>query len=170
MVYKTLATAKAARAKGRDKVRSAKALTKRKLIAKPVKVPPENKLFPARPNYTGPSKGYFSMMHHEQLFELADGIGYRVTYVRTKKPPHERKVRLHNMMYLGGCTQIQALELLQMACCKVDPDVNSYELTRPISQAIEATARHIRKHVIAYIALHIPDHSWNEVSNKINGT
>lgn len=163
-----LAKAKAARSKGRARVKTAK----RSKSAPPteLKPVPENKLFPGRENYTGPQRGWFAMLHHEQLFEVCYGrdVQERVDYVAECKPLHERAVRLRNMMYLGNMPEIKALQLLYEAVKEID--CSPYEMRRPIEQAIEALRRHMRKDVIAYVASHYPDHAWLEGSNKIKGT
>ena len=62
----------------------------------------ENKLFPGRPGYTGPTSGVFAMLHHTVLAERSHDVMERVDYVRRCKPKREIKVRLRNMMYLGA--------------------------------------------------------------------
>lgn len=63
-----------------------------------------NKLFPGRPNYTGPKSGPFGLLHHSELWESSHDVTERVDYVQREKPEHERAIRLHNMIYLGGCS------------------------------------------------------------------
>ena len=63
----------------------------------------ENTLFPGRYNYTGPTKGWFGFLHHEQLCEKSHDVNERIAYVKHKKPKNEVAIRLHNMIYLGGC-------------------------------------------------------------------
>ena len=60
-----------------------------------------NTLFPGRPNYTGPTKGYFGLLHHDQLFEWSDNVLERVAYVKKNKPIAEQAIRLHNMIYIN---------------------------------------------------------------------
>lgn len=135
-----------------------------------------NTLFPGRPGYVGPQRGWFAMLHHQQLFERATcDVKSRVAYVKRTKPGDEVPVRLHNMMYLGNLSQIKALQMLHDACWEMrDYDhgitFDGYALRRPIEQAIEATKRHIRPLVIAYVKKYIPDHSWEEENNTITGT
>ena len=62
-----------------------------------------NKLFPGRPNYSGPKTGMFGLLHHEVLCESSHDVMERVTYVKVTKPKNEVKIRLHNMIYLGDC-------------------------------------------------------------------
>ena len=63
----------------------------------------KNTLFPGRPNYTGPTKGWFGFLHHEQLCEQSHDVNERIHYVKREKPKNEVAIRLHNMIYLGGC-------------------------------------------------------------------
>ena len=60
----------------------------------------ENKLFPGRPNYTGPTKGWFGLLHHSLLYEESHDVMERVEYVKKHKPKNEVAVRLHNMIYI----------------------------------------------------------------------
>jgi len=64
----------------------------------------ENTIFPGRPDYTGPTTGFFGLLHHNILFEPSDDVMERVTYVRSEKPFGEKVTRLHNMIFLGDCT------------------------------------------------------------------
>ena len=63
----------------------------------------ENTLFPGRPDYVGPTSGWFGLMHHQILCEKSHNVMERVEYVKTRKPAREIATRLHNMIYLGGC-------------------------------------------------------------------
>ena len=69
----------------------------------------ENTLFPGRYNYTGPTKGWFAFLHHEQLCEESHDVNERLDYVKREKPKNEVAIRLHNMIYLGGCEAIAKL-------------------------------------------------------------
>jgi hypothetical protein len=60
----------------------------------------ENKLFPGRPNYTGPTSGFFGLLHHEELFEESHDVNERIEYVKKHKPENEVSIRLHNMIYI----------------------------------------------------------------------
>ena len=72
----------------------------------------ENTLFPGRYNYTGPTKGWFGFLHHEQLCEKSHDVNERIAYVKHKKPKNEVAIRLHNMIYLGGCEAMAKRALL----------------------------------------------------------
>jgi hypothetical protein len=72
----------------------------------------ENTLFPGRDNYTGPTKGWFAFLHHEQLCEESHDVNERLDYVKREKPKNEVVIRLHNMIYLGGCEVIVKHALL----------------------------------------------------------
>ena len=66
----------------------------------------ENTLFPGRPDYIGPTSGWFGLLHHQILFEKSHSVMERVEYVKARKPALEIATRLHNMIYLGGCEAI----------------------------------------------------------------
>ena len=60
----------------------------------------ENKLFPGRENYTGPTSGFFGLLHHEVLFEESHDVNERIAYVQDFKPKNEVSIRLYNMIYI----------------------------------------------------------------------
>ena len=72
----------------------------------------ENTLFPGRYNYTGPIKGWFGFLHHEQLCEKSHDVNERINFVKLHKPDNEVAIRLHNMIYLGGCKAMAKLAVL----------------------------------------------------------
>ena len=72
-----------------------------------------NTLFPGRPNYEGPAEGIFGLLHHEVLWEPSHNVHERVEYVKAEKPPNEVAIRLHNMIYLGGCPTAIAASALE---------------------------------------------------------
>ena len=109
----------------------------------------ENTLFPGRYNYTGPTKGWFGFLHHEQLCEKSHDVNERIAYVKHKKPKNEVAIRLHNMIYLGGCE----------AMAKRAPLYADYEAKRaPLDADYEAKRD---AQIIAYIRVHIPDCAWD---------
>ena len=65
-----------------------------------------NTLFPGRPNYTGPTIGYFGLLHHDRLFEESHNVMERVSYVKSCKPAAEISIRLRSMIYLGDCEAV----------------------------------------------------------------
>ena len=60
-----------------------------------------NTLFPGRDNYTGPTTGWFGLLHHDTLCEESHNVMERVAYVKREKPKSEIAIRLHNMIYLS---------------------------------------------------------------------
>lgn len=128
-----------------------------------------NVLFPGRPAYKGPQEGMFAMLHHRELFEEAafGGVNERVQYVKRDKPVNEVPVRLHNMLYIGGCPQIKALAMLEKALQAArSSDRAPADIVRGAMIKFRVA---IRASVISYIEKHIPDHSWKELA-PINGT
>ena len=101
----------------------------------------ENTMFPGRPDYVGPTVGWFGLLHHDQLCEQSHDVMERVAYVKSWKPTHEIAIRLHNMIWLGGCEAEAKITVL-------DAD---YEAKRAPLDA----------EILAYIKTHIPDCAWN---------
>ena len=75
-----------------------------------------NTRYPGKPDYTGPTKGLFTLLHHEgPLLEWSDDVMKRVKYINEKKPEYERAIRLRHIVFfpenLWG-------EKLQKECAK----------------------------------------------------
>ena len=97
---------------------------------------PRNTLFPGRPDYVGPTKGYFALLHHEMLFEKSHDVMERVDYVKREKADHEVPIRLHNMIYLPF-------------------------MTDELSADYQAKLAPLSADILAFIRQHIPDCAWN---------
>jgi hypothetical protein len=145
----------------------------------------ENTLFPGRYNYTGPTKGWFGFLHHEQLCEESHDVNERIDYVKRKKPKNEVAIRLHNMIYLGGCEAMakhatlyadyEAKRATLYADYKakratLDADYEAkhapldadYEAKRATLYAdYKAKRATLDADILAYIKLNIPDCAWN---------
>ena len=146
----------------------------------------ENTLFPGRYNYTGPTKGWFGFLHHEQLCEESHDVNERIDYVKREKSKNEVAIRLHNMIYLGGCeatTKFDALyadykikRVMMDGAYMVDRDAlyATYKMAK--LDALYATYRAKRDalyityeakrdaldaEILAYIKSNIPDCAWN---------
>ena len=105
----------------------------------------ENTLFPGRPDYIGPTSGTFGLLHHEVLCESSHDVMERVYYIKNNKPKNEVAVRLHNLIYLGGCEA-----------------ATDYEAKRDALDADYRTKRvALDAQIIAYIRVHIPDCAWD---------
>ena len=112
----------------------------------------ENTLFPGRYNYTGPTKGWFGFLHHAQLCEESHDVNKRIDYVKREKPKNEVAIRLHNMIYLGGCE----------ATAKLAPLYADYEANlAPLNADYEANLAPLNAEILAYIKSNIPDCAWN---------
>ena len=90
-----------------------------------------NDKFPGRPDYVGPTTGWFGLLHHDKLFEQSDNVMERVDYVRREKPKGEIAIRLHNMIFLGAVADV---------CAKRDT---------------------LDAEIFAYISTNTPDCAWN---------
>ena len=112
----------------------------------------KNTLFPGRPNYTGPTKGWFGFLHHEQLCEQSHDVNERIHYVKREKPKNEVAIRLHNMIYLGGCE----------VTTKFDTLYADYKIKRDALYAAYTVKRDaLDAEILAYIKSNIPDCAWN---------
>lgn len=149
-----------------------------------------NIIFCGRPNYTGPKSGMFGLLHHGVLVEYSHDVDERVAYVKAFKPKHEVAIRLHNMIYLGGC---QAAVDYEAKIDALDPDYNAkrhahaadydakrawadYKATRAERSAFydehwakfdalnaerDAKVAPLDAEILAYIRTHIPDCAWD---------
>jgi hypothetical protein len=123
----------------------------------------KNTLFPGRYNYTGPTKGWFAFLHHEQLCEESHDVNERLDYVKRQKPKNEVAIRLHNMIYLGGCEAIAKLAPLdadyEAKLAALDAD---YKAKRaPLYADYKAKCAPLDAEILAYIKANIPDCAWN---------
>jgi hypothetical protein len=156
----------------------------------PNTAPKENKMFPGRPNYTGPNEGYFAMLHHTVLFEntnaFGGGVAERVRYVKRDKPRNEIPIRLYNMLCLNDLPDIMLVRRLEKASTVAreharkarerdqrnspTPVFADMEVTYAIDAAFCEIKKLMEPKVLAYIRQHIPRHAWSVTKNKIIGT
>ena len=99
-----------------------------------------NTLFPGRPNYTGPTTGWFGLLHHNQLFEGSHDVMERVSYVKSCKPAAEISIRLHSMIYLGDCEAVAKRDALEADYdAKLAPlDADYYAKRAPLDAGYKA--------------------------------
>ena len=116
----------------------------------------ENTLFPGRYNYTGPTKGWFGFLHHEQLCEKSHDVNERIAYVKHKKPKNEVAIRLHNMIYLGGCEA-----MAKRAPLDADYKAKRAPLDADYDAKRAALCAALYAEILAYIKMNIPDCAWN---------
>ena len=141
-----------------------------------------NVLFPGRPNYTGPTSGWFGLLHHSELFETSHNVQERIAYVKANKPDREVSLRLHNMVYLGAiastCDKRDALNTDNLAKCdalyadylaKRDALYARWQAKRDVRYAHwQAKRAPLDAEVLAYILSVMPDCAWN--GKKLTGT
>ena len=125
----------------------------------------ENKLFPGRPNYTGPTKGWFGLLHHSVLIEESHNVMERVEYVKNHKSKREIAIRLHSMIYIDPAVcdvQAKRAPLYADYEAKRDALYADYEAKRDALYAdYEAKRDALYAEILAYIKKHIPDCAWN---------
>jgi hypothetical protein len=139
-----------------------------------------NTLFPGRPDYVGPTTGWFALLHHDTLFEQSHNVNERLDYVRHNKPKNEVALRLHNMVYLGTIAVVcakrdaldagyQALRLHNMvylgtiAVVCAELDALDAEL-----DALDAKCDALDAEILAYVRSVMPDCAWN--GTKLGGS
>ena len=137
-------------------------------------MPPLNLLFPGRPDYTGPTTGMFGLLHHTVLCESSHDVMERVAYVKQNKPKSEVAIRLHNMIYLGGCAATTKIQLLrndydtniQSLCddyiTKRQSLRNDYTTKiQYLREDCDTKIQSLDDEILVYIKTHIPDCAWN---------
>ena len=117
-----------------------------------------NELFPGRPDYVGPTKGYFAFLHHGQLFEKSHDVMERVAYVKREKPKNEIPTRLHSMIYLPFMTDALYADY-EAKLAPLDAD---YQAKRATPYAdYQAKLAPLYADILAFVHQHIPDCAWN---------
>ena len=133
------------------------------MINHPNRKKSENALFPGRYNYTGPTKGWFGLLHHEQLLEESHDVNERIDYVKGNKPTNEIATRLHNMIYLGSCAAIAKCALLdadyEAKRAPLDADYEAKHAALYVDYEAKRALLYVE--ILAYIKLNIPDCAWN---------
>jgi hypothetical protein len=135
-----------------------------------------NELFPGRPDYVGPTKGYFAFLHHEKLFEKSHDVMERVAYVKREKPDHEVPTRLHNMIYLPFMTdELHADYEAKVASLYADYKAKLASLyadwaklaslheakLASLRADYEAKLAPLHADILTFVRQHIPDYAWN---------
>ena len=134
----------------------------------------KNVLFPGREAYEGPKAGIFGLLHHDTLWERSHDVMERVEYVKSHKPPNEVEIRLHSMIYLGGCAAAAKHDALdadyKAKRAPLDADNKAkrdalYADYKAKSDALYADYKAKRAsldlEIRDYIFSHIPDCAWN---------
>ena len=116
-----------------------------------------NTLFPGRPDYVGPTTGWFCLLHHTMLYEHSHDVMERVEYVKSKKPRHEVATRLHNMIYLPVEFAMKRAALYADYSAKIDA----------LDDDDDAKRAPVNAEILAYIRAHIPDCAWDEINQTL---
>jgi hypothetical protein len=111
-----------------------------------------NVIFPGRPDYTGPTSGWFGAVHHDTLCEESHDINERLAYIDRNKPSHEIPIRRWNMIYLGDCPAVAARKAL---------GDQYYAAIKALRDQYYAAWDALDAEILAYIRTHIPDFPWD---------
>jgi len=125
----------------------------------------KNDRFPGRPNYVGPTWGWFALLHHDELYEWSDNVRERIRYVRDNKPQREISARLSNMLYLGPLADTAAkCKDLAYECWKKIENQGDEGFCANRSAFLAEYANKCKPlddAILAYILSQIPDCPWN---------
>ena len=133
-----------------------------------------NTIFPGRPDYVGPTAGWFGLLHHDRLYEESHDVMERVAYVRANKPKSEIYTRLNNMIYLGDCPAVTKRKPLSAEYeAKLEPlDAEYRAKLEPLDaeylaklEALDAEywakRKSLNAEILAYIRAAMPDCAWD---------
>ena len=133
-----------------------------------------NKLFPGRPDYTGPIAGVFGLLHHDILVESSHDVMERVSYIKHEKPKREIATRLYNIIYLGLCYEARLCAPLIADYIAETNSLNWEYFTKHFRVNAEYVAKctlldrnyqtkraWLYKKVFIYVKKHIPDCAFN---------
>ncbi len=136
----------------------------------------QNLLYPGRPNYKGPTEGFFGLLHHDTLAEWSHNVMERVEYVKKAKPKNEVEIRLWNMCYLSeerlpkefagaGKTYGEAWKTYEKADKTYEKADKTYlEAEKACGEAINTyykTLITFSPHLLNLIKELVPDTAWN---------
>ena len=111
-----------------------------------------NKLYPGLPDYTGPSTGFFTLLHHEgPLTEYSHNVQERIRYINSNKPKHEQAIRLRHIVYIPDS---MIPEVLRKARSEYYKASSEYDKASSEYDNNNTT-------VLAYLHLHVSDCKWN---------
>ena len=133
-----------------------------------------NKNRPGLPDYSGPTKGFFSLRY---IIEYTPDVMRRVEYVKENKPAKEAVIRLANMLYLNPvlcpavitfstlCDDYNTKILAMCADCKSKRKDNLYssDFTAKLNALNADFATNydaLSADVITYVKKVIPDCAW----------
>ena len=126
-----------------------------------------NTLYPGKPDYTGPTKGLFTLLHHEgPLLEWSDDVMKRVKYINEQKPEHERAIRLRHIVFfpenLWGEKLRKAYAEWQKECAewrKADAEWQKAEAEW--QKAYAEWQKAYADKILAYLKQHVKDCKWD---------
>ena len=129
-----------------------------------------NKLYAGRPNYIGPTKGWFSFIHHNLLAEFSENIMERVEFIRLHKPRNEVATRLNSIAYLDPAGQPWGYAMAKVDKAWVEFRKTALDLGKADDEVEKAWERYhaaeveVDKYQLdidAYIRTLIPDRPWD---------
>ena len=119
-----------------------------------------NTRYPGKPDYTGPTKGLFTLLHHEgPLLEWSDDVMERIEYINKQKPEHERAIRLRHIVFFPENLWGEKLQ-------KADAEWRKADTTRQKAdaewrKAYDEWQKADADKILAYLKQHVKDCKWD---------
>jgi len=105
-----------------------------------------NKLFPGLPDYSGPTKGYFTLLHHAgPLVEYSEDVNECIAYINGQKPQHERAIRLRHIVYVPSVMFSAKWRAAHAKRRAADAELGAAYADK----------------LLPYLQKHVPDCKWN---------
>ena len=102
-----------------------------------------NNLYPAKPNYTGKTKGWFTCPHHDHIVEYYENIMLRVKEIPELKPENQIEIRFDHIVYVPDKL---IPKYVKEACRKYEEaDRKRKEASRKLGEACEKYGEAWRK-------------------------
>lgn len=132
-----------------------------------------NVLFPGKPHYVGPKKGFFLLLHHELLVEYSHNVKERIEYIKTEKAPHEQSTRLRHIVRVLRVPKVLSAKMAaaDRACYKFGLRQSSKgyaaaytalcKKRNVVSQAIASWRVDNEQTLTHYLKKHVRNCRWN---------
>ena len=134
----------------------------------------KNKLYPGKPNYTGPTKGFFTLLHHEgPLLEWSDNVMERIDFIRREKAKSEIPVRLRHIVAFPDSAWTPSMQKARAECQEAhakwykaeaecqEADAECQEAYAKWYKADAECQEAYAKTVSVYLHQHVTDCKWN---------
>ena len=117
-----------------------------------------NKLYPGKPDYVGPTEGWFTLLHHTgPLAEYSKNITERLYYIKNYKTTVEVPIRLRHIVYVPDN---MIPERLKKALADWNKALADWDKSYVDWDKVRADLNNSSE-LLAYINQHVTDCRWN---------